>query len=75
MEKLTARAGEGRGGRGSEAAQKLHRSPAPGRRRVKALFIHPRADGICTRMHFLQASPRGDPAEGLAHSRRSMTIC
>lgn len=59
----------------TEAAQKLHRSPMPGRRRVKALFIHDQAIGICTRLHFLQTSPQRDPDEGLAHSRCSMTIC
>ena len=58
----------------TEAAQKLHRSPTPRRRRVKALFIHAQAAGICTPLHFFQASPQGDPAECLACSRYSMTI-
>lgn len=46
MEKLSwVRAGEGQG---SCSSQRLHRSPTPGRRRVKALFIHDQATGICT---------------------------
>lgn len=74
MEKLT---GLGRGG--EAVVRRLHRSrtEAPrlggGESRPYLFTRGPLASArACT---FPQASPRVDPAEGLAHSRCSMTIC
>lgn len=76
MEKLSWALGEkGRGGCGSQTAQKLHRSPTPGRRRVKAFLFMIRPLAFALACTFLQASPQEDPDEGLACRRCSMPIC
>jgi hypothetical protein len=62
----------GQGGCGSEAAQKLHRSPTPGSRPGKALFIMiglASPHTVLCNCHLRATGPR------LGHSRCSVTIC